>query len=67
MTEQLRAQTLTFCSTLGHGPGAGRKKKEVKKPFLTLPVITLGVTTSCKIYTNYIFDFIVRMNSYDVK
>ena len=66
MTEQLRAQTLTFCLTLGHGPGAGRKKNKLKKTFLTLPVIALGVTNSFKIYTNYIFDFIVRMNSHDV-
>ena len=43
------------------------KKRGKKKTFLTLPVITLDVTTSCKIYANYIFDFIVRMNSYDVK
>ena len=54
---------------LNIGPWAGYRKerKEVKKTFQTLPVITLGVITSCKIYTNYIFDFIVRMNSYDVK
>ena len=54
---------------IGPGGGCRKEKKEVKKKktFLTLPVITLDVTTSCKIYTNYIFDFIVRMNSYDVK
>ena len=55
---------------LNIGPGGGcrkEKKRGKKKTFLTLPVITLDVTTSCKIYTNYIFDFIVRMNSYDVK
>ena len=68
MTELItRTNINVLLTTLGHGPGAGRKKQEVKKTFLTLPVITLGVITSCKIYTNYIFDFIVRMNSYDVK
>ena len=50
---------------LNIGPWTGyrKEKKRLKDTFLTLPVITLGVTTSCKIYTNYIFDFIVRMNS----
>ena len=55
---------------LNIGPWAAyrKEKKEVKKiSFQTLPVITLGVITSCKIYTNYVFDFIVRMNSCDVK
>ena len=31
ITEQLRAQTLTFSSTLGQGRGKEEKKKEAKK------------------------------------